>query len=53
MYCRIIIHLVLGLLHRSTGQTAWFMDSIADQLIGLIASYTGYSSMLGFFMLED
>ena len=24
-------------LHRSTGRTAWFMDSIADQLIGLFA----------------
>ena len=30
-------HLVLGLLHRSTGRTAWFMDSVADQLIGLLA----------------
>ena len=28
---------MLGLLHRSTGQTAWFMDSVADQLIGLLA----------------
>ena len=30
-------HLVLGLLHRSTGRTARFMDFIADQLIGLFA----------------
>ena len=35
LYCRIIVHLVLGLLHRSTGRTAWFVDSVADQLIGL------------------
>ena len=38
LYCKIIVHLVLGLLHRSTGRTAWFMDSIADQLIGLFAA---------------
>ena len=30
-------HLVLGLLHRSTGRTAWFMDSVTNQLIGLFA----------------
>ena len=29
------------------------MDSIANQLIELIASYTGYSSVHGYFMLED
>ena len=29
------------------------MDSVANQLIELIASYAGYSSALGLFMLED
>ena len=28
-------HLTFGLLHRSTGQTARFMDFVADQFIGL------------------
>ena len=29
------------------------MDSVADQLIELIASYAGYSSVHGYFMIED
>ena len=29
------------------------MDSVADQLIELIASYTGYFSAHGYFMLKD
>ena len=29
------------------------MDSVVDQLIELITSYAGYSSALGFFVLED
>ena len=29
------------------------MDSVADQLIELIASYAGYSSAHRYFMLED
>ena len=29
------------------------MDSVADQLIELIASYAGYSSAHGYFVLED
>ena len=31
---------VLGLLHRPTSRTAWFMDSVADQLIGLFTART-------------
>ena len=32
-------HLAFGLLHRSTGQTARFMDFVADQLVGLFGAH--------------
>jgi len=32
-------HMAFGLLRRSTGRTARFMDFIADQLVGLFGAY--------------
>ena len=45
-------HLVLGLLHRSTGQTARFIDFVADQLIGLFTGrfYFTVNQLTGLFV---